>query len=60
MIRNMLLAGLATLSLVGAARADKVGQELPEFALEGLTQTPAENFDEFTGRLVLIEFFAYW
>lgn len=60
MIRNLLLAGLATLSLVGSAHADKVGQPLPEFTLEGLSQTPAESYEEFTGRLVLIEFFAYW
>jgi hypothetical protein len=60
MIRKLFLAGLATLSLAASASADKVGQELPEFQLEGLSQTPAKSYDEFTGRLVLIEFFAYW
>jgi hypothetical protein len=28
--------------------------------LQGFTQTPAKSFDEFVGRAVLIEFFAYW
>ena len=36
------------------------GKPLPAFELEGLTQSPAESFDELAGRAVLIEFFAYW
>ncbi len=60
MIRNLLLAGLASLTLAGAAVADKVGQDMPEYELEGLTQTPAAGMEDFTGRLLLIEFFAYW
>ena len=60
MIRNLLLAGAASLALVSSANADKVGQQLPPVILEGLSQTKAESFDEFTGQLVLIEFFAYW
>ena len=60
MIRNLLLAGFASLMFATTAQADKVGQELPPVVLEGLSQTPATSFEEFTGRLVLIEFFAYW
>ena len=60
MIRTLFLAGLATLSLATAASADKVGEKLPEFELEGLSQTPATSYEDFSGRLVLIEFFAYW
>ena len=60
MMRKLLLAGVASLALAATANADIVGQQLPPVALEGLSQTEAESFDEFTGRLVLIEFFAYW
>jgi hypothetical protein len=42
------------------ATAQGVGTKLPAVELEGYTQTPAKSFEEFTGRAVLIEFFAYW
>jgi len=58
-MRKLLLAGVASLVLATTAFADKVGQQLPPVTLEGLSQTEAESYDEFTGRLVLIEFFAY-
>ncbi len=60
MIRNLILAGVTSLVLASSAQADKVGQQLPPVLLEGLSQTKAESYEEFTGRLVLIEFFAYW
>jgi hypothetical protein len=60
MLRNLFLAGAASLVLAASASADMVGQQLPPVQLEGLSQTPAETFEEYTGRLVLIEFFAYW
>ena len=40
--------------------AQGVGTKIPVLELEGYTQTPAKSFEEFTGRAVLIEFFAYW
>ena len=60
MMRNLFLAGALSLVLSSTANADKVGQQLPPVVLEGLSQTEAESYEEFTGRLVLIEFFAYW
>ena len=51
----------AVLSLVAAAAsADGVGSRVGEVELEGWSQTEARAFDDFTGRAVLIEFFAYW
>lgn len=60
MIRNMMLAGVMTLGLCVSAVADNVGSAMPAVELEGLTQSPAESYEELAGRAVLIEFFAYW
>jgi hypothetical protein len=54
----MLALALAALSL--PALAGTVGNPLPAPELEGLAQTQAKSFDDFLGRTVLIEFFAYW
>ncbi len=51
----LLLAGLAL-----PAAAQGVGSSIPEIQLEGYSQTGAKSFDDFYGRAVLIEFFAYW
>jgi hypothetical protein len=51
----LLLAGLAF-----PAAAQGVGSSIPEIQLEGYSQTGAKSFDDFFGRAVLIEFFAYW
>ncbi len=59
-MRKLFMAGVASLVLATTASADKVGQQLPPVVLEGLSQTEATSYEEFTGRLVLIEFFAYW
>lgn len=56
-----MLTTLLTLSLALAPLpADVVGSRLPSVPIEGLTQTPATSFEEYTGRLVLIEYFDYW
>ncbi len=52
----LLVAALALAPTLGA----QVGSPLPPVQLEGLSQTPAKSFDDYMGRLVLIEFFAYW
>jgi hypothetical protein len=49
---------LAALALPAAAQ--DVGSTIPEIELEGYSQTGAESFDDFYGRAVLFEFFAYW
>lgn len=37
-----------------------VGEPLPPATLEGFTQTGATSIDDFVGRALFIEFFAYW
>jgi len=54
-------ATLVAGSLCLAAAAQDVGTSmLDEVELSGFAKTKAEAFDEFAGRTVLIEFFAYW
>jgi hypothetical protein len=56
------LAALALIAgLAATARAQDVGTSLPdEIELQDLSGTQAHGFDQFYGRAVLIEFFAYW
>lgn len=51
---------LALAALGAPAFAQGVGTKIPVIELEGYSQTPAKSFDDFLGRAVLIEFFAYW
>ncbi len=60
MIRNVLIAGALALCLGATAQADNIGKTLPEANIEGLTQSPAASMEELAGRVVFIEFFAYW
>ena len=63
MLRSSWLAVLAlatTAFLAVPAHAQAPGSKLPPVVLEGLSQTGAKTFDDFLGRAVLIEFFAYW
>ena len=59
MIRKMMLASVMTLGLCAVAVADNVGRALPTVELEDLTQSPAKTYEEFVGRAILLEFFAY-
>jgi hypothetical protein len=59
MIRKMMLASVMAFGLCAVAVADNVGKPLPTVELEGLTQSPAKTYEEFVGRAVLLEFFAY-
>lgn len=54
------LAALTALVPPTTAPVADVGSPLPEVALEGFSQTKAESYDDFHGRAVLIEFFAFW
>lgn len=55
------LAACLWLSLLGLARAQSSApMPLPSVPLEGFSQTPAKSLEDFTGRALLIEFFAYW
>lgn len=55
------LIPLALGALGVTASAQGVGSQIPDsIELEGLSQTGAQSFDDFMGRAVLLEFFAYW
>jgi hypothetical protein len=58
----MLLRSTATLVLVLApAVAQDVGDPVPvDLPLSDFAVDNAVHFEEYTGRAVLIEFFAYW
>ncbi|HIG87129.1 MAG TPA: hypothetical protein EYQ25_08805 [Planctomycetes bacterium] len=60
MIAQILLASVGALALPSNITPSKVGDKLPAVVLEGLAQTEATSYEEFTGRLVLLEFFAHW
>ena len=56
--RSFLISALAALALcAGSARA---GGSLPAASLEDFAQTKAKSFEDFAGRAVLMEFFAFW
>lgn len=40
--------------------ANGLGDTLPEAKLEDFAQTRAASLEDYSGRAVLIEFFAYW
>jgi hypothetical protein len=54
-----LALALAALALPATAGGG-VGSTMPAVELEGYSLTKAKSFDEYLGRTVLIEFFAYW
>jgi hypothetical protein len=56
-ITTLLAAGGLLATLAGA---QDVGSRLPSIDLKDYTQTQATSFEDFAGRAVLIEFFAYW
>jgi hypothetical protein len=58
--KPFVLATLACAALALLAPASSAGGQLPTPDLEGFAQTKAKSFDDFAGRAVLIEFFAYW
>jgi len=51
---------LAALTLAATPAAQAIGSKLTVVELEDYAQTGAKSFDDFMGRAVLIEFFAYW
>jgi hypothetical protein len=54
------LAVLACAVASGPSAAQGIGSKMPVVELEGYANTPAKTYDEFMGRAVLIEFFAFW
>jgi len=53
-------AALLLLLAAGNAGAQDVGSYVPAFELEDFASTEAKSLDDFLGRTLLIEFFAYW
>ena len=63
-LRRALAAPAFALALAAFAAPDawaqNEGKPLPASELVDFSQTAAKSFDDYAGRLVLIEFFAYW
>lgn len=57
--RRTLFLG-ALLGLTAAALPAQVGKPLPKAKLVDFAQTRATSLQDFKGRLLLVEFFAYW
>ena len=55
-----ILAPFVLGALAATAHADGVGSRVTDVELENWSQTEAQSFGDYTGRAVLIEFFAYW
>lgn len=58
--RTSLFAALTLAAVALFAPAGHAGGQLPTVELEGFALTKAKSFDDFAGRAVLLEFFAYW
>jgi hypothetical protein len=54
------VATLALTAGLAGAQGPQPGGRLPKFDLDDMAQTGAKSVDEFAGRAVLIEFFAFW
>jgi hypothetical protein len=59
-LSRVLLLTLALGAFALPSSAGVVGKALPAIELEGYAQTKARSLDDFVGRAVLVEFFAYW
>lgn len=51
---------LAALLLALTAPAALAGRQLTEIELADFAQTKAKSFADYSGRTVLLEFFAFW
>ncbi len=59
-VRFVLSAALLLTAFALPPRPAHAGGQLPPVEVEGFAHTKARSFDDFAGRAVLIEFFAYW
>ena len=58
---QMLLAPVALAAFLAPSPVGGVvGKSMPAIPIEGLAQTKAKSLDDFSGRAVLVEFFAFW
>jgi hypothetical protein len=58
--RAMLFAPFALAALALFVPSARAGGQLPQVELTDFGQTKAKSLDDFAGRTILIEFFAYW
>jgi hypothetical protein len=56
-MRNLFL--IAAMLFCGALSAQSVGKVLPASELSDLTNTKAKSLSDYSGRAMLLEFFAY-
>ena len=56
---RLAVSALGLLLASGAATA-QTGGKLPELTFKGFGNTEATTIEDFAGRLVMIEVFAYW
>jgi len=60
-LTQLLLAPVALAALLALAPLEgSVGKSMPALPIEGLALTKAKSLDDFSGRAVLVEFFAFW
>ena len=59
-MKTIAIALLLCGGIAASAHCQSEGRFLTDPALEGFSQTKAKRFNDFVGRAVLIEFFAYW
>ena len=60
-LSQLLLAPVALAALLAFTPSEGVvGKSMPALPIEGLAQTKAKSIDDFAGRAVLVEFFAFW
>ena len=58
--RSFLISALALAAFALPAGSARAGGTLPAASLEDFGQTKAKTFDDFAGRAVLMEYFAFW
>lgn len=46
--------------VLGTTADAQVGAPFPDIKFKDLAQTEAKSFEDFSGRLVLVEMFAHW
>ena len=59
-LQSFLLATVALAVFGLCATPASAGGQFPQAELDGFGQTKAKSFDDFAGRAVLVEFFAFW
>lgn len=60
-ISRLAAPAVLALSVLTTGAQAQVGQPVPDdVSLGDFAQTAAEDFEDFSGRTILVEYFAYW